>query len=349
MERCLELAKQAVAAGLKGRPSCQRAASSLGSAASSNSHLPPIPHMPVSIGPTQTKAGSGVKTLQGGVAGHALPAMSPADGACLNNQLADAAPLPASCSTAAVGGASPTAADSSREVPETSGCNTAALDAEAAFPRALSSNLSTAPQTNLLSAMPSSRHLLLASPDAEADANMPSSSIALPDDGTAAGEEEQAQKRHLESPGRFGAAQFLLMQQRQQRLQENRLAALKEAGEAGHMSAAALLQQSQHQQTSGLLASLQPVLPQISDTIFEPAAKRAHRGAVWAEAVASSPVVLFSPGGPYCDKSKWCLSAGMMQVRRHDNKQQSCSDCCHHETMCRLGSCAYSRNQSSPG
>ena len=317
-----ELTKQAVAAGLKGKSSRQRAASSPGFAASGNSLLPPIPHMAASSGLAQAQAARATAKQQGSGVGHALPAASSADVSCLNSQLTDTAPLLASCSTAAVGGASSTAADSRLELAEASERSTAALDGQTALPSAFSSNLPYGHQIDLQLATPSSRHLSLATPDAEADANMASSSSALLDDGTKAEGEGQAEERHLESPGRFAAAQFLLMQQRQQRLQEHRLAALKEAGNGGHMSAAQLLQQSEHLKPSSLLASLQPVLPQNFDTLFEPAAKRAHCGAVGAEAVASSPVVLFSPGGPYCDKSKWYLSAGMMQVGHHDTKQQ---------------------------
>lgn len=236
------------------------------------------------------------------------------DGICLDYQLADATMLLTSCSSAAVGGASSTAAHSRLEVAKASEGSTAALDAQTAQPSAASNNFPAANQTDVLLPMPSSRQLLLASPDAEAEVDTPSSSTALLNDGTRAVEKEQAEERHLESPGRFAAAQFLLMQQRQQQLQERRLAALEEAGKTGHMSAAQLLQQSQHQQTSSLLASLQPILPQEFGTMFAPAAKHAHHGAVGAEAVASSPVVLFSPGGPYCDKSKWYQSAGMLQV-----------------------------------
>ena len=324
MERWLELAKQAVAAGLKDKPFRQRAASSLGLHANGNSLLPPIPHMAASRGSAQTQRARAIEEQQENGVGHALPAASPAHGTCLNNQLSGTALSLASSSTAAVGAASSTAADSRLEVAAANGRSTAALDAQTVLPNAVSSTLTDAHQTDMLLATPSSKRLSSdsqdARADAEADADIPSSSTALLDDGTRVEEEEQVEVRHLESPGRFAAAQLLLMQQRQQRLQEHRLTALKEAGKTDHMLAAQLLQQSEHQQTSCFLASLQPVLSQKIDILCESAAKRAHHGAMGAEAVASSPVVLFSPGGPYCDKSKWYLSAGNMQVGHQENK-----------------------------
>lgn len=311
VDRCLKLAKQAVdVAGIKGKPPCRRAASSLGCAASGTPLLPPIPHLVTSRCLSQTKAARATEEQQGNGVGHALPAasLSILDGTCLDYQLADTTTLLSSCSTVAIGGAASTAADSRLEVAEASGRSTAALYAQTALPSAVSSNLANAHQTEMLLALPSSRRLSFASPDAEADADMSSSSTALLDDGTSADSEEQAEERRLESPGRFATAQFLLMQQRQQQLQDRRLAALRIAGKAGHMSAAQQLQQSEHQQTSSFLASLQPVLPHTFDSMFESAA---NHGAAGSEAVASSPVVLFSPGGPYSDKSKWYQSAGV--------------------------------------
>ena len=314
MERWLELAKQAVAAGLKDKPFRQRAASSLGLHANGNSLLPPIPHMAASRGSAQTQRVRAIEQQENGV-GHALPAASPAHGTCLNNQLSGTALSLASSSTAAVGAASSTAADSRLEVAAANGRSTAALDAQTELPNAVSSTLTATPSSKRLSSDSQD-----ARADAEADADIPSSSTALLDDGTRVEEEEQVEVRHLESPGRFAAAQLLLMQQRQQRLQERRLTALNEVGKTDHMLAAQLLQQSEHQQTSCFLASLQPVLSQKIDILCVSAAKRAQHGAMGAEAVASSPVVLFSPGGPYCDKSKWYLPAGNMQVGHQENK-----------------------------
>lgn len=342
-----KIAKQAVTAGLRGKSSCQRAASSLGFATNSNSRLPPMRHMAArkDNANAQAKAARGIGELQGSGMSHALPTESSVDGTCLNNQLAGTAPLLESGSTAALRGASSTAVDSGVEVAEAirgstaasrgasataadSGVavaeagrgSTAAFDAQTALPSALSNTHLHARHIEVLSATPSSGHFSLASPNAEADVDMPS---ALLNDKTGActREEEQIsgsagcspeedEEWQLESPGRFAAAQFRLMQQRQQRLLERRLAALKVVEKTSHVSAQHLLQQSQHQQSSKLLASLQPVV--LFNTMGEPAAKRAQHEA--AEAVASSPVVLFSPGGPYCDKSKWFLSAGMVQV-----------------------------------
>ena len=282
---------------------------------------------------------------------HALPAESPVDGTCLNNQLVDTAPRLEGGSTPALRGASSTAVDSVVEVAETSWGSTAAyssasftaadsglaeatwgspaaFEASTALPSAFSNTPPHARHTEVLSATLSSRPFLLASPEAEAGADMPRDSRALLDDRTGACAKEEGQtngsagclpeedeERQLESPGRFAAAQFLLMQQRQQRLLEQRLAALKVAGKTSHVSAQLLVQQSEHQQSSNLRATLQPVIP--FNTMVEPAAKRAQHEA--AEAVASSPVVLFSPGGPYCDKSKWFLSAAMLQVWQQVN------------------------------
>ena len=303
--------------------------------------------MAASRTPAQTQTARAIEEQQGSGVGHALPAASPVDGTCLNSQLAGTAPLLSSPSGAAVVDASSTAAGSRLEVAEANGCSTADLDAQTVLPRGESSNLPNAHQNDISLATPSRRPLSFASPAAEADADVPSSSTAGLDDGMRVEEEGQAEERHLESPGRFAAAQLLLIQQRQQQLQKRRLAALREAGKTGLMSAAPLLQQSEHRQTS-LLASLKPALPQECDTLFEPTAKQAHCGAVGAETVASSPVVLFSPGGPYCDKSKWYLSAEKVQVGQHDDKQHS-TYYCYHQILCKLESRAYRRNQPPLG
>ena len=352
----MDLAKQAVTAGLKGKSSRQRAASSLGFATTSNSRLPPLPHMAArkDSANAQAKAARGIKELQGNGMSHALPAESSADGICLNNQLADTALLLTGSGTAALRGASSTAVDSVVEVAEAawgstaalrgasstavdsgvagaeaSGGSTAAFDAQTALPSALSNTAPHARHIKVLSATPSSRRFSLASPNAEANADMPRDSTdeRTGDKGHAQDEEqthgsarclpEEDEERQLESPGRFAAAQFLLMQQRQLRLLEQRLAALKVVEKTCHVSAQHLVQQSEQQQSSNLRAKLQPVVP--LDTMVEPAAKRAQHEAAEAEAVASSPVVLFSPGGPYCDKSRWFLSAAMLQVWQQVN------------------------------
>lgn len=290
----------------------------------------------------RAKAARGIEELQKSGMSHALPAESPADGTWLNSQLVDTAMLLTGGSTAASPGASSTAADSGVEVAEASWGSTAAIDAQTALPSASSNTLPHARHIEGSSVTPSSRRFTLASPNAAADANMPRDSRVLLDDrtGACAHEEEQTsgsagfspeedEARQLESPGRFAAAQFLLMQQRQQRLLEQRLAALKVVEKPRHESAQHLLQPSDHRQVSKLLASVQPVVS--FSNMAEPTAKHAQHEA--AEAVASSPVVLFSPGGPYCDKSKWFLSAQMVQVWQQSTSQKYYSNEYHYNAQ----------------
>ena len=310
----------------------QKAASSLGFA-NSNPRLPPV--SPLSAGgspawPPALRANGdkAIDELQGSGVPQASLATSSVGPTRINEKNGDNAFPLAGCSTAAVGGASFATADSRVDLAEANGGNIAAHNAQALLAIATSSPSPDGHQSHMLPPAPNSRRLSLASPNAATVTSMTGGRAALLDDGTRAGAEEeeqtsdsagdspeQAEDRHLESPGRFGAAQFMLMQQRQQQLQADRLAALEEEEKTGYIPAVySTLQQSRQQQSSSSLASLQPVWPCQPSAAVEPAAKHAQHGHVEADAVVSSPVVLFSPGGPYCDKSRYYMSAAMMQV-----------------------------------
>ena len=132
--------------------------------------------------------------------------------------------------------------------------------------------------------------------------------------GQAEGQKEigETQQEPLESPGRFATAQFALMQQRQQLMQAQRLQALQESGMTTQLPTRQLHKQLMQPSSTGWPGGSPPVC---SGAALKFTAKHAQQASAGAEAVASSPVVLFSPGGPYSDKSSWYTAANMLQVR----------------------------------
>ena len=125
---------------------------------------------------------------------------------------------------------------------------------------------------------------------------------------------EQMEHSHLESPGRFATSQLLLMQQRQQQLQAQRLAALQETEQTTKTLPVQLHQQWNHQQGSAAAEKMPPAyLGSSADTACKVGAEHAQQG-MEAETVSSSPVVLYSPGGPYSAKSSWYTAADAPQV-----------------------------------
>ncbi|KAL3143617.1 hypothetical protein ABBQ38_002414 [Trebouxia sp. C0009 RCD-2024] len=315
---------QAVAIGLQGRAPHPRAASGLALAVNSNPRLPPLPHLDAGASPGQTQTARAVAKHHGsGGVPPALPVPSP-EGSKLgaNEQPADSGLPMEGFTTAAAGGVGPTTEDLNVHLEESSG-KAAACDALLPPSAATSNRTPHACDPDMLLGTLNSRRLSLSSLEAEATAGL--SGIGMLHGVARLGGDEEEQSRvsasksseqaeeghHLESPGRFAAAQLLSLQQRQQQLQAHRLAALEEAGKTVCLSAAGQrFKQPVQQQTGSLDASLQPVWLRKSSATFEQAAKRAAVGAE-VEAVASSPVVLFSPGGPYCAKSKWYMSADM--------------------------------------
>ena len=118
--------------------------------------------------------------------------------------------------------------------------------------------------------------------------------------------------RHLESPGKFAEAQLALMQLRQQQLLSQRLAALPPlpgldtALSMQHpLPRQPLQQRSSPEQDSSPSGSLLPVLA----SRIRPLSKGAQHAGQNGEGVANSPVVLFSPGGPYSENSSWYNSS----------------------------------------
>lgn len=245
-----------------------------------------------------------------------------------NEHPGDSVVSPKASGTAAAGGVGAPLGDLKVGVGVFGG-KTAAYDASVAT----NTSIPEAHPPEVLSS-PRSRHLplLLSSPQTGTTVHPSGSRADVLDDASRAGGDEEEQSsgsesqepmqaeggRSLEAPGRFADAQLLLLQQRQQQLQAHRLAALEEAGKTAHSPAAAqLFKQPVQRQTSSLVVGLQPVWLLEASTVSEPAAQRAQHAqhtVVEAAAVVSSPVVLFSPGGPYCARSKWYMSADMMQV-----------------------------------
>ena len=133
---------------------------------------------------------------------------------------------------------------------------------------------------------------------------------------------EQQDEHHLESPGRFAEAQFVLLQQRQHQLQSQRMAGLP----LGSKSQPSILTQLQQQplllrpQDSSLSESVSSQQHSRASSPFRPVpqhaqhTQHAQHGTVDGEEVANSPVVLFSPGGPYSHKSSWYKDAAATQV-----------------------------------
>ncbi len=128
---------------------------------------------------------------------------------------------------------------------------------------------------------------------------------------------EQQDEHHLESPGRFAEAQFVLLQQRQHQLQSQRMAGLPLASKSqpSHVTQLGLRPQDSSlsesalsEQQSRASSPFRPVPQHIQHT------QHAQHGTVDGEEVANSPVVLFSPGGPYSHKSSWYKDAAATQV-----------------------------------
>ncbi len=128
---------------------------------------------------------------------------------------------------------------------------------------------------------------------------------------------EQQDEHHLESPGRFAEAQFVLLQQRQQQLQSHRMAGLPLASRS---QPSVVTQQELRPQDSSLSEIVSSEQQSRASSPFRPvpqhvqSAQHAQHGAVDGEEVANSPVVLFSPGGPYSHKSSWYKDAAATQV-----------------------------------
>lgn len=133
---------------------------------------------------------------------------------------------------------------------------------------------------------------------------------------------EQQDEHHVESPGRFAEAQFVLLQQRQHQLQSQRMACLPLASK----SQPSILTQLQQQplllrpQDSSLSESVLSEQLSRASSPFRPVpqhvkhTQHAQHGALDGEEVANSPVVLFSPGGPYSHNSSWYKDAAATQV-----------------------------------
>ena len=127
---------------------------------------------------------------------------------------------------------------------------------------------------------------------------------------------QQQDEHHLESPGRFAEAQFVLLQQRQQQLQSQRMTGLPLASKSqpSHVTQQELRPQDSRlsesvssQQHSRASSPFRPVPQHVQHT------QHAQHGTVDGEE-ATSPVVLFSPGGPYSHKSSWYKDAAAAQV-----------------------------------
>jgi len=129
---------------------------------------------------------------------------------------------------------------------------------------------------------------------------------------------EQQDEHHVESPGRFAEAQFVLLQQRQHQLQSQRMACLPLASK----SQPSILTQLQQQplllrpQDSSLSESVSSEQLSRASSPFRPVPQHVQhtQHAQHGEEVANSPVVLFSPGGPYSHNSSWYKDAAATQV-----------------------------------
>ncbi|KAL3134064.1 hypothetical protein ABBQ32_008493 [Trebouxia sp. C0010 RCD-2024] len=311
--------------GLQGRGPYPRASSSLALAVNSNPRLPPLPYLDAGASPGQIQAArAAVAKHQGsGDVPSALPVPNPEEMEVF--------------SAAAAGGVCSSSGDFKADLLE-SGGKVVACDALLIPSAATNTSTPHAHDPDMLLGTPNSRRLSLSSMEAEAVAGLSDGSADLLHGTARLGGDEQEQSsvsasesseqaeegHHLESPGRFAAAQLLFLQQRQQQLQAHRLAALQQAGKPVRLSAAGqLVKQPVQQQTSGFDASLQPVWLRETSTMFEQGAKHAQRAAVRAEveAVASSPLVLFSPGGPYCAQRKWYMPADMQTLDKQMHLQ----------------------------
>ena len=127
---------------------------------------------------------------------------------------------------------------------------------------------------------------------------------------------DEAEEEGADSPGSFAAAQLKLMQQRQQQLQAQRLAKMQRTVLAPipaiQQRQFALQQQSSAQDASRGGSPVQTAAQQAQHAQQSQHGQQAHAD---SEPVANSPVVLFSPGGPYSCKSSWYSSPALTQVR----------------------------------
>ncbi|DBA75340.1 hypothetical protein WJX77_001634 [Trebouxia sp. C0004] len=132
---------------------------------------------------------------------------------------------------------------------------------------------------------------------------------------------EQQDEHHLELPGRFSEAQFVLLQRRQHQLQSQRMAGLPLASKSQPSILAQLEQQALllRPQDSSLSERVSSEQQSRASSPFRPLpqhvqhTQHAQRGAVDGEEVANSPVVLFSPGGPYSHNSSWYKDSAATQ------------------------------------
>ena len=122
---------------------------------------------------------------------------------------------------------------------------------------------------------------------------------------------EHQDEHHLESPGRFAEAQFVLLQQRRHLLQSQRMAGLPLASRS---QPSIVSHPELRSQDSNLFESVSSEQQSRASSPFRPVPQHAQHGAVDGEEVANSPVVLFSPGGPYSHKSSWYKDAAATQV-----------------------------------
>ena len=123
---------------------------------------------------------------------------------------------------------------------------------------------------------------------------------------------EHQDEHHLESPGRFAEAQFVVLQQRQHLLQSQRMAGLPLASRS--QPSIVSHPELRSQDSSLFDSSVSSEQQSRASSPFRPAPQHAQHGAVDGEEVANNPVVLFSPGGPYSHKSSWYKDAAATQV-----------------------------------
>lgn len=133
---------------------------------------------------------------------------------------------------------------------------------------------------------------------------------SLPEQVNSPDDPEKQEERHRESPGRFAQAQLVLMQQRVQQLQSHRIAGLLQADKLQPV------QKVSKQQDRHLSKSVSPGQLSRASSPFTFVSQLGQQHDVDGEEVASSPVVLFSPGGPYSDKSNWFRDMDATQVTK---------------------------------
>ena len=163
---------------------------------------------------------------------------------------------------------------------------------------------------------------------------------SLPDQMNRLDDPEQQEERHLERPGRFAQAQFVLMQQRVQQLQSHRMAGLQQADNNLQP-----VQQVSKQQDRHLSKSVSPGQLSRASSPFSFVSQLGQQHDVGGEEVVSSPVVLFSPGGPYSDKRNWFRDMDATQVTKRcsDFATVSLHNTCFH--ACHALTCQHQRSR----